>query len=82
MWWDSHSIGSGNFCYRQYLYPSARQRESGHASQLSKRSQHLNFWMQVYNLSINEATKSNEAVVHYQIIEPLSNAVVFDKQLD
>jgi hypothetical protein len=28
-----------------------------------KRSQELNFWMQVYNLGIDEATKSNQATV-------------------
>ena len=34
-----------------------------------KRSQDLNFWMQVYNLGIDEATKSNSATVTYQIID-------------
>jgi hypothetical protein len=47
-----------------------------------KRSQELNFWMQVYNLSINEATKSNEAKVTYQITDTASNTVVFEKELE
>jgi GWxTD domain-containing protein len=47
-----------------------------------KRSQQLNFWMQVYNLGINEVTKSNEATVTYQIVDSATNAVVFEKQLD
>jgi len=47
-----------------------------------KRDQQLNFWMQVYNLTINDATKSNEATVVYQIIDTTSNTVVFEKQLD
>ena len=47
-----------------------------------KRSQQLNFWMQVYNLGINEATKSNEATVVYQIIDAATNTVVFEKQLE
>ena len=34
-----------------------------------KRNQDLNFWMQVYNLGINDQTKSNEAKVTYQIID-------------
>jgi hypothetical protein len=38
--------------------------------------------MQVYNLTINDATKSNEATVVYQIIDTTSNTVVFEKQLD
>jgi GWxTD domain-containing protein len=47
-----------------------------------KRSQQLNFWMQVYNLGINDATKSNEATVVYQIIDTATNTVVFEKQLE
>jgi GWxTD domain-containing protein len=46
-----------------------------------KRTQQLNFWMQVYNLGINDATKSNEATVTYQIIDTTSNAVIFEKQV-
>ena len=34
-----------------------------------KRNQQLNFWMQVYNLGIDEATKSNQATVTYQIVD-------------
>ena len=38
--------------------------------------------MQVYNLGIDEATKSNQATVNYQITETATGAVVFEKQLD
>ena len=38
--------------------------------------------MQVYNLGINEATKSNEAEVTYQIIDAVNGNVIFEKQLD
>ena len=47
-----------------------------------KRSQQLNFWMQVYNLGINDQTKSNEAKVTYQIIDSATNTVVFEKVQD
>jgi GWxTD domain-containing protein len=47
-----------------------------------KRSQQLNFWMQVYNLKINDATKSNEAKVTYQIIDTATNSVVFEKEIE
>ena len=47
-----------------------------------KRGQQLNFWMQVYNLGINETTKSNEAKVTYQIVDASNNNVLFEKQLD
>ena len=38
--------------------------------------------MQVYNLGIDEATKSNEAQVSYQIIDAPNGNVIFEKQLD
>jgi len=47
-----------------------------------KRNQQLNFWMQVYNLGIDEATKSNQATVTYQIVDSATNTVVFEKQLE
>jgi GWxTD domain-containing protein len=47
-----------------------------------KRSQQLNFWMQVYNLGIDDATKSNQATVTYQITETGSGTVVLEKQLE
>jgi len=47
-----------------------------------RRNQQLNFWMQVYNLGISDATKSNEATVTYQIIDSATNTVVFEKQLE
>ncbi len=47
-----------------------------------KRNQDLNFWMQFYNLGINEATKSNSATVTYQITDAATGTVILDKQLD
>jgi len=47
-----------------------------------KRNQSLNFWMQVYNLGINDQTKSNEAKVSYQIVDTATNTVVFEKEQD
>jgi len=46
-----------------------------------KRSQDLNFWMQFYNLGIDEATKSNSATVTYQISDD-TGVVVLEKQLE
>ena len=46
-----------------------------------RRNQDLNFWMQVYNLGIDDATKSNQATVTYQIIDTSTNTVVFEKEL-
>jgi len=47
-----------------------------------KRNQDLSFWMQVYNLGIDEATKSNSATVTYQITDTGTNAVILEKQLE
>jgi hypothetical protein len=47
-----------------------------------KRAQQLNFWMQVYNLGIDDATKSNQATVTYQITQTATGAVILEKQLD
>ena len=38
--------------------------------------------MQVYNLGIDETSKSNLATVTYQIIDTATNTVVFEKQMD
>jgi len=47
-----------------------------------KRNQQLNFWMQVYNLTIDDATKSNQDTVTYQIVDSATNTVVFEKELE
>jgi GWxTD domain-containing protein len=47
-----------------------------------KRNQQLNFWMQVYNLRIDDATKSNLATVTYQIVDTATNSVMFEKQIE
>jgi hypothetical protein len=47
-----------------------------------KRSQTLNFWMQFYNLGIDEATKSNSATVTYEITDVATGAVILQKQLE
>jgi hypothetical protein len=47
-----------------------------------KRGQVLNFWMQVYNLGIDDATKSNQATVTYQISQAATGTVILEKQLE
>ncbi|HET7102732.1 MAG TPA: GWxTD domain-containing protein [Terracidiphilus sp.] len=77
---DLHSIGSGNFVIgNTFIRPRVSDNPSKPVS--FKRDQPLNFWMQVYNLGINEATKSNEAQVVYQIVDAANGAVVFQKEL-
>jgi GWxTD domain-containing protein len=78
---DSHSIGSGNFVISNtFIRPRVSPNPATPVS--FKRAQQLNFWMQVYNLGIDEATKSNEATVTYQIIDSSNNNVLFEKKMD
>jgi GWxTD domain-containing protein len=78
---DSHSIGgSGSFVIgNTFIRP--RVSSSPYKPVVFKRNQQLNFWMQVYNLSIDEATKSNQATVTYQITDTAANTVVLEKQV-
>ncbi len=78
---DSHSIGAGN-CVIGNTKICPRVTPNPATPVNFKRSQDLNFWMQVYNLGIDEASKSNLATVTYQIIDSSNNTVVFEKQLD
>jgi len=78
---SSREIGSGNFVIgNTYIRPRVSKNMATPAN--FKRTQQLSFWMQVYNLAIDEATKSNQATVSYEITDSASGAVLFEKQLD
>jgi GWxTD domain-containing protein len=79
---DSHAIGgSGSFVIGStFVRPRVSSTPDKPVS--FKRNQTLNFYMQVYNLGIDEATKSNKASVSYQITDTAANTVVLEKQLD
>src|SRR5271157_459497 len=90
---DSHSIGSGNFVIgNTYIRPRVSSATPANPNPPAKfhRNQQLNFWMQVYNLKVDETTKSNQATVTYQIVKtgtataiaPATDTVIFEKQLD
>jgi len=78
---SSREIGSGNFVIgNTFIRPRVSQNPATPAK--FKRNQDLNFWMQVYNLGIDEATKSNQVNVSYQISDFATGVVVFEKQMD
>jgi len=78
---SSHDIGSSNFVIgNTYIRPRVTPNPATPVN--FKRNQNLNFWMQVYNLGIDEATKSNNATVSYQITDTATGAVILDKQMD
>jgi GWxTD domain-containing protein len=90
---DSHSIGSGNFVIgNTFIRPRVSSSTPTNPNPPAKfnRKQMLNFWMQVYNLQVDDATKSNQATVTYQIIKtnaatattPATDSVIFEKQLE
>jgi len=78
---SSHDIGSGS-CVIGNTHICPRVTPNPATPVNFKRSQQLNFWMQVYNLGINEQTKSNEAKVTYEIVDAATNAVIFEKEQD
>jgi len=78
---SSRDIGNGNFVIANtYVRPKVSANPATPISY--KRSQPLNFWMQVYNLGIDENTKSNSATVTYQIVDTSNNTVILEKQLE
>ncbi|MDR3791779.1 MAG: GWxTD domain-containing protein [Terracidiphilus sp.] len=78
---SSREIGNGNFILGNTFI---RPRVSANPATPVKfsRRQDLNFWMQVYNLQINEQTKSNQATVTYLITDTATGAVMLEKQIE
>ncbi|MDR3753418.1 MAG: GWxTD domain-containing protein [Terracidiphilus sp.] len=77
---SSQQIGNGNFIISN-MYVRPRVSENSKTPVSIKRTQSLNFWLQFYNLGIDEATKSNSATVTYQITDS-TGAVILEKQLE
>jgi len=78
---SSHEIGEGN-CVLGNTKICPRVSANPATPVSFKRAQELNSWMQVYNLGINESTKSNSAQVTYRVIDLANNAVLFEKKTD
>jgi hypothetical protein len=78
---SSREIGAGN-CVIGNTKICPRVMATAATPVNFKRSQQLNFWMQVYNLGIDETTKSNKATVTYQIIDSATNTVILEKELE
>jgi len=78
---SSRDIGAGNFIIgNTFVRPRVTANLATPVS--FARGQALNFWMQVYNLGIDENTKSNSATVTYQISDAATGTVILDKQLE
>ena len=78
---SSQQIGSGNFIISN-MYVRPRVPDTPAEPVSIKRGQDLNFWLQFYNLGIDEATKSNSATVTYQIVNAVTGQVLLQKQME
>jgi len=77
----SKQIGTGNFIIgNTYIRPRVMQTSATPAA--FKRDQKLNFWMQVYNLGIDEKSRQNDAKIEYQIIDSATNRSVLNSSED
>lgn len=78
---SSHEIGGGDFVIgNTFVRPRVSINAATPVS--FKRNQDLNFWMQVYNLGIDDSTKSNSATVSYEISDAGSGSVILQKDLE
>ena len=75
----SRDIGAGNFVIGD---TKIRPRvPTGIAAPVTfHRAQSLNFWMQVYNLGIDEKSKQNGATVNYEITDLATNKPIVSSQ--
>ncbi len=75
----SKDIGAGNFVIgNTRIRP--RVPPGGATPVTFHRAQNLNFWMQVYNLGIDEKSKKNDATIDYQVLDMATNKPVLQTQ--
>jgi hypothetical protein len=77
----SQTIGTGNFIIGN-TYVRPRVSENPATPVKFKRDQKLNCWMQVYNLGMDDKTKSNSATVTYEIRDTTSDKVLLETSED
>jgi GWxTD domain-containing protein len=75
----SKDIGAGTFVIGN---TRIRPRVSSGGTQpvTFHRTQNLNFWMQVYNLGIDEKSKKNDATIEYQVTNLANNQTILTTQ--
>ena len=75
----SKDIGAGNFVIGNTRIRPRVPAELA-APVTFHRGQNLNFWMQVYNLGIDEKSKQNDATIQYQITDLTTNKSVLTSE--
>src|SRR5579864_7668912 len=73
----SREIGTGNFVIGENRVRPRVQPADGKPASF-KKDEKLSFWMQVYNLGIDEKTKRSAASVEYQVVNTATNQSVID----
>jgi GWxTD domain-containing protein len=77
----SKQIGTGSFIIgNTYIRPRVSVNAATPAA--FHRDQSLSFWMQVYNLGIDQKSKQNAAKITYEIIDTASNKMLLDTSED
>jgi len=77
----SKQIGTGNFIIgNTYIRPRVMETPATPAA--FKRDQKLNFWMQVYNLGIDEKSRQNSATIQYEIIDSATDRPIVSSSED
>jgi GWxTD domain-containing protein len=75
----SKSVGAGNFVIGDTkVRPRVASAEGQPA--VFKRNQRLNFWMQVYNLGVDDKTHKPSANVQYEIVDTKTNKAVVNTE--
>ncbi len=70
-------IGAGNFVIGN-THITPRVATGPAVPVVFHRNQNLNFWMQLYNLGIDEKNKQNGATIEYQIMDLATNKAILD----
>jgi GWxTD domain-containing protein len=73
----SREVGTGNFVIGTTKVRPKVQPANGKPASF-KHDQKVNFWMQVYNLTVDEKTKKPSATVNYQVVNTTTNQPVVD----
>jgi len=77
----SKEIGAGSFVLGDtFVRPRVGANGAVPAPAKFSRAQSLNFWMQVYNLGIDEKSKQNNATISYEIMDLGTNKLVLNTQ--
>jgi GWxTD domain-containing protein len=75
----SKEIGAGNFVIGN-THVRPRVSSGGTQPVTFHRNQILNFWMQVYNLGIDEKSKKNDATIEYEVTNLANNQAILTSQ--